>query len=318
MRNSLITGLDVLNDSHKQSEGMFGCSSVSITYQTKIRSELIKSLPDLTKSDIDIATEFYYALNTKKDTAKARNELLKRIAVLYDMTRSYPPGSLERIDALKRLINFQKILRSKFTADEVKASLWKKPYSDNSLTARTEPIKEFINISLVEIAPQSLPGNIQKILKTVNIETGLTGWDYVRANARSIIFIPHMDRTIRSVSAQDQGTAEELTWTIFIDPLGEIFGLPSPAWSIAATLMHEAAHLDYYNKNGNDLKKMSFNNNEKYATIKTCEFYVKLIDFGIGLSKSDKESIESNMKICKANIEYYNGLLGLPPDDMSK
>jgi len=286
--------------------------------RTALKHKVAEQLPDLNDDELELLTEYYYLQALKSNTKSAKNKILKHVSFLYDKFRLNPIGSADRIDALKKLVNFSKFLRKEFLASEVKASLSKEPMP--KLTSRKMlSVKEIASFSLVEITPDGLPGSVINILKTIQMPDSISSWDFFVSNANSIVFMRNIENSdFKLMKNAGQGTMEELTGTVILDPYGELFPAQlSPDWSVAAALVHEAAHISWEHQSAKAPNLNKRNNGERYAMTVQYLFLKRLLNSNISLNAQEKQNIRSDMMVLSLKIEGLNKRFNRPTKDLT-
>lgn len=269
-------------------------------------------LADLDTADLSIAANYHFALQTGNNIAHTKSMLIKRVTHLYRQAMLSPLGSRDWTTARIKLMNFQKLIRGNIPVSEIMAAIRALNIREPQLNTNRVSLESLYTRPMTVVTPDGLPKDVKVLQKNIICrEKGISYWQIVSGNARTIVFIPFIERTIKLMSPEDQATEEELTRTVFIDPLGEIPNTPSPAWSISQACVHESLHVEWYDKKGDDLFLIRHASNERQANIGSYDFLNDLLCSSFPKSKKDIADIKDRINIKKDMIRNYNRQLGI-------
>jgi len=152
-----------------------------------------------------------------------------------------------------------------------------------------------------------LPAEIQNILKNIELRKGYSYLQYVKDNANCVLFTPQLNKTVTIMTNDDIGTTEELTRTAIVDTYNEDVPGNAKVWVLAATIITEVSHIEWYYRHNGDASMVGFKHNEANSIIVTNEFLIKLFNScGTLLDKSEKDEIRY---VISENLKRLSGIL---------
>jgi hypothetical protein len=236
MRQKMTTMIDMA--SNTLSNTWCGQKSSSLTDND---NKLARELKSAKKEHGAESNEFKSA---KENTIKRENELIGSLNknMLYQ----------ERMRVFSTIIEFDATLRSSgCTVRELKGSTLCNniPVSYGDKYAHGDPIYASANMTPKAFKETDKP-SAKKVMSYLSTNKwGSTSYfDHISKHVREMDFMPQITKFI-STTETDNGTmgvAEDHTGTIFIDTFSENNGDWRPAWLIASTIIHEAAHVEFY------------------------------------------------------------------------
>jgi len=238
--------------------------------------------------------------------AEEKRRLIFLIGDLYRQVYSLT-GMPAKESAIIKLVNLSRLIRGSGTRiSEIRAVLQDDRIGSVRVMGTMPQItlKGLRNADVV-ITPGQLPEEVKDILKMTKYRNGLSYFDYIKANVNLLYFTPSVDRRITIMKRNDVGTAEELTRTCIVDTSNEgiMWDSDWPAWDLAATVVTEAAHIDwYYQKNG-DPFMLDYVPNEKAALIIQRDFLQNLLFANKGtLSNTEAYDVRETLKTASEQI----------------
>lgn len=259
--------------------GFFGCSPSPEAKAQRYLKEIQKDYPDLRAEDQELLKEFYLAKDAKRvnpqNYEQSLQNIFEHLAKLIDrlQNQSFPGGG--KFLLIGRLINFQVFFKNeRISLSQIKKSVKIIPPSE-SITPKslgtiwTSPTE--ISISGIKELVQKDKA-ARKLFEYLSLEKekGYSYFEYLLNHTNSIVFLPHLKDHIKRCNSQSLGTAEELSKTIIVDTDDERGLGPRNMWDMVSTLIHEAAHIEYYQRYLGSIDEPAY---ERYA----CETQLKFL-----------------------------------------
>ena len=312
MSDQATLQLDKLN--REPIRASFGLPDLLSTRKDRMLAQIRQVLLDLTSADREKAVKYFLACENDIGFVESKRELLRYIVSLEGSTKLYPVGSPIRINIKARLANFERIVRGFIPISELMNTASKRKPETFHGPLRKVSLDE-LQTGTYELRPDELPEEVKTVLKGVEIRPGYSGWQMIKDDLNFVILAPRLERTIKMVPREGQGTTDELTRTVFVDSMGEMFDFASPAWSIATRIIHETEHVKWYYKHGDDLKMMSLEENERNSELISILFLKKLLVSGVKLSDDERVVIAERIDMKKDMVRAYNKTLHRPEGD---
>jgi hypothetical protein len=275
--------------------------------------------PDLGLLDQELIAKYlraYNKPNKDNDGYKAvKKTVIKRINELYATFVHTPIGSSSRIGLISKLIDFQKIVRgSGLPVNEIKSTYG---YQETKPLRKPDPrLLNEIRKGPLEITPEETPIEIKNILSKVEMRKGYSYWQYFKENANCIIFAPKLNEVVKAVDEEYKGTDEELTRTVLIDTFWEKAGMDFEPWMLAATMITEIAHIEWFYKHNGNISLLADAPNQRNAYIAKYQFLSKLSNSPEELVEEKRRPwLRSLMENVAGFIEKFNVELGYPERD---
>ena len=274
---------------------------------------------DLDPLDQELVASYLMAYNTRQNDENkykiAKEQVIVRIGGLYTRSLQAPAGTRSRITLIAKLINFQRLVRgSGLPVSKIKPAFEHQTSKHlEKLSSRT--LSE-IRKGPLEITPEELPTEIKNLFSKTEIRKGYSYWQYVKEHANFIIFAPKLNEIVKTTDEEYKGTVEELTKTLLIDTFWEKAGMDFKPWMLAATIIDETAHIEWYYEHSGNIFLLGDAPNERNSYITKYQFLSKL-------SKSSREFLDgedrsllfSLMNDVAVMIEKFNNELGYPKLD---
>jgi hypothetical protein len=171
------------------------------------------------------------------------------------------------------------------------------------------------------VAPEGIPQEIENIL----VQTGY--WDLVSRNLYQIRFSREIDEGQGSFIMDSSGYAIPCLHMVTIDYI-DIYGEMVSPWEIAATLIHEAAHVAWNdmvaeeapNRGGEDFEKFFLSSlpNERQAVLVEMEFLKGYLDgYQAELDPQNINRINSFLNVNLVMVREANRVLGYDLEDLN-
>jgi len=313
--------VEVLSQTKTEEQIILAMGRTPATYQTQIQKtpeDLSKKFPDLTSDDLGLVANYYKPFSDKERSLAntAEHKLIERILDLYNKASQLPQNSKAKVSFQARLINFQMIVRSNINTSRIISKLDTTDSMTDQAFDQTATLNEIRTRPITSVRPEELPEEIKTILENLEISSGQSFWSFIKESVNSITFIPQLEKSIKLMSQEDHGTTEELTKTVFIDPLG-MFNLPSSKWAIAEYIAHEAGHIKWYHDHGNDKSKTVYLYNERNSDVISYIFNNALLNSNLDITERTRENISERIKISIMHIQIHNKTLGYSKKDYS-
>ena len=274
-----------------------------------------KKLPNLEYANQKLAENLILSY-VKGNSSKARFDELKSIFIKRVMSlylRMRDSGSTNEIlYCSSQSIMMDCIRRS------VGISL-KEIRTINKTTNKGMGIKGFadINKNISVIFPSNLPKELSELLQ-IPSAGGHTYLEYIKDNVEKIIFADFNNTKELEDYNDIAAVSDPISRTSLINTItySDNMGLPTPYWSMASSLVHEAAHIkwDWYHKAEPENPAASYSA-EIYAYITKYNYLKSLLSNSkaLGLEKQ-KKNIEATMKTIEKVIDGYNRYLDASGD----
>lgn len=164
--------------------------------------------------------------------------------------------------------------------------------------------------------PETFDADVRGLLKASRDDGGAPYTGVARQWLRYIVVVDRPDLLDPNLPLHCEGTVEPVSGTAFLTENDAITGQRRAAWRIAAALIHEAGHVQwYYEKAGQDPRLLDPVPDERNA-------YLGMFEFGRAVMQSggagtDHEGLAQQMEQWRGIVRQANGLLGYPADDLS-
>lgn len=218
--------------------------------------------PDLNASDQELLTFLYTAKMNKEQHPKAyeyaqKLAALRMLELAKSLAQSGSPEAKLRI--LARLSNYHIFYLA--NCIPLTTIMQNKPGSSNARVNVPLPasLEEMWKVP-VEISPSGLMAlaakgdkTAQQLLMFLNIKNGagFSYLQYVQNNVSGMIFLPCLREYFAIFNNDDfWSTAEELSGYTVVDTYEEKKSRNRSAWITASFLIHSAAYIEYFQKNG--------------------------------------------------------------------
>jgi hypothetical protein len=261
---------------------------------------------DLDRADQKLIADYLLAFNKNKRNLGQGNytglktKVLERIANTYKGFNIYPAGSNNRIKLVATLINLMKAVKdTDIPIAEVKSWVDFRP-KQNAKNINKDLISlSKVRSGMVEITPENLPAEINGILMTKKDDTDETYLDYLEKNVNALLFTSQLCKVVKMFSDNSWvGTTDELSRTIIVDTFSEKGKTAIEPWSLAATLVHEAAHIEWFHKQENSPEFQHLGYTEEYAYITECNFLKRILsDPRFTLNAAQRSDITKRIQI---------------------
>jgi len=221
-------------------------------------------------------------------------KIMRNIGNLYAEYMKLPVDAKERISITAKLVDYSKIIRgSGITLPELRWAAKNQSIGRMTRSTAIRPIGlNDIKKGTMTITPEELPYEIKNILENLELKEGCSYMKYLKENTNFILFVPKLDATVTIMTNNDIGTIEELTRTAIIDTYNEdTFGY-AKTWFLAATILTEASHIEWYYRHNGDASMLGYDINEANSINFTNGFLQKLLDScGTLIDKKEKDDI---------------------------
>lgn len=258
--------------------------------ETSERQEWVEDVKanylDLDQADQELIVNYLFAYNKYKRNAGLENyeglkaKVLGRIATLYGELNAEPRGSNRRIILVAELINFKKaVIDTDIPVAEVKSRIHIQRVRHSKNGGGDKISMMGLRRGLIEIAPVNLPADITQFLLINKDGSGQTYFDYLGKNANTIFFTHRLDETVKMFPGnQWRGVSDELSRTIIVDTFSESTNAEAENWLLAATLIHEAAHVEWFHKYEKNPSMQHLRYAEENALAVERNFLKKILD----------------------------------------
>jgi len=241
-----------------------------------------QELPDLNQDDHRLVESFYAAKGSKisrpDDFVRAKELIIKRIL---EIRKKLMGGKLrfrERMSLLARLIDLSSVLRSgSFRSNDLQSlsgcARPQKPYVPKHFNGDPGRVPVITTPAWLAGMRDGTSRQLSKYL-SLSLYTNITFHGYLAKYVNEIIFVPHISQYIKIVDGDlNVGVPDEIGGTIVIDNFNEDESSNRAPWELACTMIHEAAHVEYYRNNICDP-----NNNTLAGFNKRAEYYANSME----------------------------------------
>lgn len=193
--------------------------------------------------------------------------------------------------------------------DELLDSICKKVHCSLSGVDIVEDLQKLENSGTIfEVSPEGLPREVKEILQS----TGY--WELVSRNLRLISLTPEINEGDGISSRDASGSAVPILRRVEIDYVDHD-GKTIPAWTMAAILVHEAAHVEWRKE---DILLQQSTPNERHAFATELSFLSDFKSFfGYQLNPEELRFLDLGIESASAAVTTANLILGYDPKDMS-
>lgn len=299
--------------------GLYASTDNDPATGTDYLKKKLKTLKDPDYTLIDEYAGAYVLRNEKRNYyVIKKTELIKKIGDLYLKHEALPLGSHDRLMIKANLLDYGSIIRG----SGIKLSEIRPITANNAIgSLRPDPSNKACQMSDIlqgdtEIFPNELPAEMAEILEKIKMEDGTSYLKYIKDNVNTMVFTRQMTKIALSMKPNEIGTAEELTRTIFIDTFDERYGKLRAAWSLCATAVTSAGHIEVYNKFNGDKEKLYYEFDERFAATREYAFLRSLLASGI-VPQEERSHIAWELSGVEEKINGLNVLLGYPKGDFS-
>jgi hypothetical protein len=178
------------------------------------------------------------------------------------------------------------------------------------------------------ISIDGLPEAVKSVLDAVPAGSGADAdgpscLHMVRDRVKAIYLTTELAQWSPACPMDVCGSSEPLTRTVILAPVSVVDLAPKPAWSLAAVLIHESAHIAWYHsaRVSEDPRLLLPVTNERQAWIATANFLRGLQRRGAEtpglLPRSQTADIRKMAAQARTQIQYCNRVLGRTPGDES-
>lgn len=268
-----------------------------VTILTGDDKNLSAKYPDLNKQELALVKNFTVRF------PGSRKKILKRIKQLHKQLEHTSGNKQQKLMILAKLLNFNQFLREslmppKFFAEHA--------YSENYVDLR-QCGEEKLALDIPEDVKLALDVGGEKHSYP----------DYVERNVRRAYFVKQLGEHIKILKEDKwDGTSEESSRSVIIDTYNEKGKRLSEAWEMAAVLVHEAAHIEYFYSNMDKVEKEELLIAERYAYIKEIGYLYRLwrkTGEDKNIPKTTKEKIGATLQRIVDQVNDLNKSLKLAP-----
>lgn len=289
--------------------------------RAEIKDAFRESLKNLTPAERELAENIAFLISTKQTYGmlflSLRRNLISMCSLINDqLTNSR--DQKEKIKIVAELLDMDRVRRmcgvSLAEIRTGRANFDHKPY----------PIAlEYLSDHDVILPVVNMPKEIKGFL-SIKMEKGSSEdyLSYIKAKADRVAFI-NFNNNVYFNNYEVGGLSEPISRTIIINPIsfiGDAEEVQMPSWLLAASIVHEAAHIEWDSRVGAKYKGPEDNDkSERYAYIRKVQFLERLIEEApsLGLGDVKKKIIMANINKIYEELQKMNVSLGYESDDFS-
>jgi len=264
--------------------------------------EIALKYPDLDDQEIALVANYLDAYEGREQQPKryatVKTQVLQRMRKLQrDFTAA---GGDARLPIVAKLVDYNQLMRETNVAPHAFSSL---NQCDPQFYARACE------------ANDDIPEEVKAALDVESRDGNFL--DYVSRHVRQVFFVEHLGEHVQILNSDIwTGTAEEATRSVVIDTFDEELRAVFEPWQMAATMVHEAAHISYFYLFANDPKRQKLDRAERYATIAKFRYIYALVK-DVHTPEKIKQKAESALNGVLSEIQKFNRRLGWDISDYS-
>ena len=216
----------------------------------KIREELAEKYPDLNEGEIEEVLEYKLGGGRERTGSKIFENIhrLQQEFILYANDRD------KQLLCAAKLINYGELMRREYIAPG--------KYSFFSQFGGKDELRRSGGWGI----SNEIPEEVKLALDVDYIDGNFI--DYVSEHVRHVFLGRDIYQKVKILRKYNLGTCEETTRSAIVVNYDEKLGIYLPAWAVAETLVHEAAHIEYFYKYADDPQRHEIDKAERYAYIK--------------------------------------------------
>ncbi len=280
-------------------------AAISGMYSVGGQERLASTYPDLEKQDLALVEDYLDAYGKKGIQPERyhnfKTKVIKKMLHL-QLELEWGKNEQDQLKILAKLVNFNQIMRKTYVA----------PISFS--------LRFYVPEYLRRSGGKGLPANIPDEVKTalnVKFKEELSFSDYVARHVQRAFFVKRLGQHVRILGSENWiGTSDEATQSVVVDTYDDKNSESFGRWLMAAALVHEAAHIDYFYRFRNKPIMQELNRAERYAYIVTRDYLVK-IGKDKSISEETRKKIERACKSINRKITGLNQKLDLASDDFN-
>ena len=262
--------------------------------QADIPYNIKMKFADLTPEEQRVISDYIKTPLKSLKSPVLKNKIIRNIGSLYSLYMKSPVDSQKRTAITAKLIDYSRIIIANgITVTELRA-INKNPNIGQVIRpAPIGPVSlDTVRKGPIIIVPDELPSEIKNILENLELKEGCSYMKYLKENTNFILFTPKLDATVAIMTDNNLGTTEALTRTALVDTFNEDVPGQAKTWFLAATILTEASHIEWYYQHNGDSSMLGYDLNEANSINFSVGFLRKLLDScGTLIDKKEKDDI---------------------------